>query len=231
MTSETTELEPAAGKEPKWLTLARAEVGIKEGAGSDDNPAVVAYYKDAGHPEIRHDAVAWCAAYTSAMLERAGVPSAKTLSAREYMTWGKKLDKPAMGCVCVFSRGDPRSYQGHVGFYLGEAEGRIKVLGGNQGDAVSVAMVSKSRLLGYRWPVTSSNSRTFKSQAAVVAGTAVSVTSGLAASSPELMSVAGEVKALSHFLPWAIFIGAAIAIIASVATIHARWKDLAEKGR
>ena len=47
---------------------------------------------------------------------------------------------------------------GHVGFYLSETESEIKVLGGNQQDAVTqVFQVSekfypKANLLGYRLP-------------------------------------------------------------------------------
>ena len=42
-----------------WLDLAEAEKGTKEGAGDRDNPVVLAYYADAGHPELEHDEVAW----------------------------------------------------------------------------------------------------------------------------------------------------------------------------
>ena len=62
----------------------------------------------------------------------------------------------------MFSRGDPRGTEGHVGFYLGEDAGGIQILAGNQGDAVSIGIEPKSRLLGFRTPVTAMNSRTMK---------------------------------------------------------------------
>jgi hypothetical protein len=45
--------------EPKWLALARSEIGTKEAPGTGDNPAVVRMYADAGHPEVKHDETAW----------------------------------------------------------------------------------------------------------------------------------------------------------------------------
>lgn len=41
---------------------------------------------------------------------------------------------------------------GHVGFLVGETDGDVLLLGGNQSDAVTVAAFPKSRLLGLRWP-------------------------------------------------------------------------------
>lgn len=38
--------------DPKWLELARADLGTKEIVGKLHNKKVVAYYGDAGHPEI-----------------------------------------------------------------------------------------------------------------------------------------------------------------------------------
>lgn len=55
------------------------------------------------------------------------------------------------GAVGVFERG-PTS--GHVGFLVGHDDTCYHVLGGNQGDRVSVMRLEKGRLLGSRWPVT-----------------------------------------------------------------------------
>ena len=39
--------------QPRWLTLAWADLGVLEAPGSDNNPKVVRYYADAGHPGVR----------------------------------------------------------------------------------------------------------------------------------------------------------------------------------
>lgn len=55
--------------------------------------------------------------------------------------------------MVVFWRGSRGGWLGHVGFYAGrDAQGRILVLGGDQGNAVSVRPYSADQLLGYRWP-------------------------------------------------------------------------------
>ena len=41
---------------------------------------------------------------------------------------------------------------GHVTFYVGEENGRLKLLGGNQENQVKISYYDKSRLLSYRWP-------------------------------------------------------------------------------
>ncbi len=213
---------------PKWLDLAIAASGVKELAGEHDNPEILRYYRDAGHPEIRHDEVAWCAAFSCAMLERAGVASPKTLSARDFMRWGKKLDAPRQGCICVFSRGDPRRWQGHVGFFLEEKGDRIRILGGNQSDAVSAMWIPKSRLLGYRWPVTASNSRTMKAASMGAVGTALTQ---LAPVADNVKDIGGQFKALGEFTPVLTFVGTALIILALIAVVKARLDDAREKGR
>lgn len=138
--------------EPKWLELARAEIGVARVVGKGDSQKVLNYFADAGHPEVTDDDVAYCAAFVGAMLKRAGQPNSGSLAARSYLKYGIAVDDPAPGDIAVFSRGNS-SWEGHVAFYLGATDTAVKVLGGNQSNKVSVANYSKSRLLGYRRPV------------------------------------------------------------------------------
>jgi hypothetical protein len=41
---------------------------------------------------------------------------------------------------------------GHVGFYVGEDAAAYHVLGGNQGDSVTIARIEKQRCIARRWP-------------------------------------------------------------------------------
>ena len=137
--------------QPRWLAEAWAELGQREVAGSADNARIRAFFRAVGQPASLHDEVAWCAAFVGACLERAELASTRSLMARSYLRWGAALDKGRFGAVAVLSRGsDPSA--GHVGFLLGETDGHVVLLGGNQGDAVSVAAFPKARLLGFRWP-------------------------------------------------------------------------------
>ncbi|AHB49033.1 hypothetical protein W911_12455 [Hyphomicrobium nitrativorans NL23] len=135
----------------RWLKEAWREFGQAEQAGARANPRIVSLFRDAGHPKVTRDEVAWCAAYLGACLERAGTRSTRSLMARSYLSWGQRLSEPRMGAVAVFSRGRNPAL-GHVGFWLGETDEHVVLLGGNQGNAVSVARYPKSRLLDLRWP-------------------------------------------------------------------------------
>ncbi len=139
--------------EPKWLTLARKEVGLSEIVGPKHEPRVLAYYAEAGHPEVRDDETAWCAAFANAMLSRAGVKGTGSLAARSFLKWGCETDDPKPGDIVVFSRGNS-TWQGHVAFFLRlVSDGTlVEVLGGNQNNAVNVARFPTAKVLGYRKP-------------------------------------------------------------------------------
>ena len=137
--------------QPLWLERAWRELGVLEGAGSANNPRVLAYYADAGHPAIVADDVAWCAAFVGAILERSGIASTRSLLARSYLSWGEALASPRLGAITVLSRGsDPAA--GHVGLLIGETDDDVILLGGNQSDAVCVATFPRDRIIAMRWP-------------------------------------------------------------------------------
>src|SRR5262245_57544695 len=141
-----------AGATP-WMPIAQGELGTREVAGAGSNPDVVEYYAEAGHPEIANDEPAWCAAFVGAMLGRDGYPNTGSLAARSYLNYGRKLDIPEPGCIVVFWRDSPTSWQGHVAFFVSATGSRVRVLGGNQSNAVTEADYPKSQVLGYRLPV------------------------------------------------------------------------------
>lgn len=137
--------------QPRWLELAWGELGVAEAPGAANNSKVVRYYADAGHPEVHVDAVAWCAAFVGACLQRTGITGTRSLMARSYLDWGQALEEPRTGAVAVLSRGSDPSL-GHVGFLVGVTPSDVVLLGGNQGDAVTVQAFARSRLIGLRWP-------------------------------------------------------------------------------
>jgi uncharacterized protein (TIGR02594 family) len=140
--------------EPTWLKLARAEIGTKEAPGDADNPRILQYYADAGHPEVKHDAVAYCAAFCGAILHRAGIKPTGSLMAKSYLTFGAPLAGPKVGCIAVLWRGSPTASTGHVGFVTGFTDTEISLLGGNQkkDGEVCIETFPRTRVLAYRWP-------------------------------------------------------------------------------
>ena len=123
------------------------QIGMNE---REQNAALQEYMRNGGQ-NLDPAVTAWCAAYVNASLEQAGIEGTGRLNARSFMEWGEGTDSPSRGDIAVFSRGDPNGWQGHVGFFDGYGDdGRIRVLGGNQGDAVSLAYYDPARLLGFR---------------------------------------------------------------------------------
>lgn len=156
------------------------------------NPKVVAFYADAGHPEVVDDDVAWCAAFVGAMIKRAGGIPTGSLLAQSYLNWGVPVDKKDIkeGDILIFKRGT-KAWQGHVTFAAGKpnSKGQINCLGGNQKDMVNVTTytLNDSFLGARRAPEPKKVSGTLAGAAVVVAAAAGTT---LTAEGPDFSSYA-----------------------------------------
>lgn len=140
-------------REPEWLERAREYVGLREIAGPRHEEQILRWWEAIKAP-FRDDETPWCAGFVGGILEDCGMRSSRSAAARSYMSWGMDAGQPRQGAVVVFWRGKRSGWSGHVGFVVGVSDaGDPWVLGGNQGDAVSVRKFSKARVLGYRWPL------------------------------------------------------------------------------
>jgi uncharacterized protein (TIGR02594 family) len=129
------------------LSLAAKQMGLDE----QGQRAALQDYLATGGANLDPATTAWCAAFVNATLQQTGIQGTGSNMARSFLNWGQPVDQPQEGDLAVFSRGDPSGPYGHVGFFKGyDPQGNILVLGGNQGDAVSVAPYSPDRLLGFR---------------------------------------------------------------------------------
>ena len=135
--------------EPKWLTLARKEIGTVEIPGSRNNPKVVQYYLDVTGKKMS-DSVPWCAAFVGAMLTRSGKKSSGSLMARSYVKYGKKVGAQP-GAIATWPRGSSKIF-GHVNFVESVSGDRLVCIGGNQSDAVNRKVYSKRKALAFTWP-------------------------------------------------------------------------------
>jgi uncharacterized protein (TIGR02594 family) len=122
--------------------------GLKELTGAENNPKIVEFFHATGNTAIHNDETHWCSAFIMycAKLNRYDYP--KNALARSWMRVGEKVEKPEVGDLVVFGWGE--SYHGHVVIFLGEVDGMIIGLGGNQDDEVNVMPFSKESILGYR---------------------------------------------------------------------------------
>lgn len=141
--------------EPAWLQAAREKIGTRETAGPASNPTIMGWAKRVGAKLLgipyREDGTPWCGLFVAACMVEAGIlPAAIAIRAMAWLDWGSRLQfhRIAPGAVLVFGR----SGGGHVGFYVGEDATHFHVLGGNQGDRVSVMRLEKSRAIAARWP-------------------------------------------------------------------------------
>lgn len=121
------------------------------GMNERDQGAALSEYMANGGVNLDPEVTAWCAGAVQAALAEAGIEGTGSLAARSYLDWGQPVDQPEQGDLAVFSRGAPGSGQGHVGFFDGyNPDGSIRVLGGNQGDGVSIDSFGANALLGFR---------------------------------------------------------------------------------
>lgn len=135
--------------------IAQRFIGVKEAAGAASNPAVLAMLRlDAAWPS--GDDVPWCSAFVNYVAWLLRLPRSKSLAARSWLDVGESvtLVDAQPGDVVVLRRGAPPA--GHVGFYAGFVRKPgldsdvVRVLGGNQSDAVTIAEFPVGSVIGIR---------------------------------------------------------------------------------
>lgn len=150
---------------PKLLVEAYKLIGIKETLGKESNPTLLAWAQKLGLKNTyTADEIPWCGLFVAYACFMAGKEPVKNpLWARNWLNFGTEEQTAMLGDILVFSRG---ANSGHVGIYVGEDDKCYHVLGGNQGDEVSIKRVPRVRLLGARrtkWSVAQpSNVRVIK---------------------------------------------------------------------
>lgn len=139
--------QPMGANTTDVMRVAGQALGLNE---TQQNAALKDYLATGGQ-NIDPATRAWCADFVNATLAKTGMKGTGSGMARSFLEWGQAVDQPQRGDVAVFTRGDPNGPFGHVGFFDGYNEdGTIRVLGGNQGDSVSIASYSPDSLLGFR---------------------------------------------------------------------------------
>lgn len=131
---------------------AETYLGLEEFPGAKHNPKIVKMFADSGNAWATSDEIPWCAAFVGSVLAQCGISGTNRLDARSYANWGSAVDlKDAQpGDVVVLSR-DPDPKAGHVAFYAGKGRnGFIRLLGGNQGNKVTISEFPVKRVIAVR---------------------------------------------------------------------------------
>ena len=131
------------------VAIARKYIGLTEIKASNRHPTIDAWAKTLSGKWLLGQP--WCGTFCAQVFKEAGlghkIPK-EFFRAKAWENAGTKLDKPAYGCVVTFTRDGG----GHVGFVVGKTKtGMLKVLGGNQSNAVNIADFDPKRVTSYRW--------------------------------------------------------------------------------
>lgn len=157
---------------PRTILHGLSLLGTNEVPGRGSNAAIEAWRDElnAVHPGLvvgfSDDSIPWCGLYAAIVAHRAGKKVvAQPLWARNWARFGEhvaanrgsdarpSLDfepdaRASLGDVLVFVRDGG----GHVGFYIAEDTSHYHVLGGNQGDSVTITRIAKARCIAVRRP-------------------------------------------------------------------------------
>lgn len=161
-TSRRIEVTPTA---PLYLRKAIEDVGIQEWVYDNrrrkvSNPIVEQWIKRVQGERMDARSTPWCAYWVGAKLEEANISSTKSGMARSYLKWGNEVwsrkerwdpTRIREGDIAVFWRGTKDdNVTGHVGFIVDWDDDGVFILGGNQGDKVSVQYFSLRKLISVR---------------------------------------------------------------------------------
>ena len=159
MTSLPSMYDYLNGNKPRMTEEALKLYGTHELLGSESNQTILSWATEVEHAiGVQHlsyttDSIPWCGLFMALVAVRASwsdqVPKTP-LWARSWLTFGVEAEKPSLGDILVFGR----EGGGHVSQYVGEDQFYFHILGGNQGDAVNIIRIPKTRLLphGVRRP-------------------------------------------------------------------------------
>jgi uncharacterized protein (TIGR02594 family) len=136
-----------------WLIEARQLLGTAEIMGRGSNPTILSWANGIG-VAYNSDDIPWCGLFVGHCIAAAlpGEPLPNNpLGARNWERFGVPCGE-IPGAIAVFWRKSKASGLGHVGFLVGNTAEGPAILGGNQGNKVSVIAKPRDRLLAYRWP-------------------------------------------------------------------------------
>jgi len=136
--------EPA----PKMLIESLKLYGTKEIVGKEHNPIIMGWAAETGLSSVYlADETPWCGLVHAYICKQTGKDIvAGPLWALNWAKWGEPVVEPMLSDTVTFKR--PGG--GHVGLYVGEDKTAYHVLGGNQGNAHTIARIDKARLYAAR---------------------------------------------------------------------------------
>jgi len=140
--------------------LAQRFVGeVAELPGGQHSPFIQWCHECVGLGSNQPDETPWCSSFLNRMAWMLRLPRSKSAAARSWLAVGVPVGPhdAVIGDVVILQRGDGQqpgaevlAAPGHVGLFAGWEGPRVRVLGGNQSDSVTVASFPAGRILGVR---------------------------------------------------------------------------------
>jgi len=131
------------------FNTARKYLDVAEVPGKEHNQTIVDWMREL-LPWVSTDETPWCAGFMDAIARQTGHERSGSAAARSWEHVGQTVEEPKPGDVVVLWRNSPNSWTGHVGVYVHHNKSHVWVLGGNQGNRVSIAKYPMYRLLSFR---------------------------------------------------------------------------------
>lgn len=149
--------KPALVETPNYdastlVSIALRFYGLKEVPGPGSNPTILGWIKEMFPSATDDSAVAWCAIFINVMAKISGYEHTNSGMAKSFLKIGLEIpfEDRQLGDIAVFHRGSNPAL-GHVAIYLNDYnDSMIRVLGGNQDDAVNIRAYAKTRIAGFR---------------------------------------------------------------------------------
>lgn len=139
----------SAKPELDHVKVARTYLGLTEIGATNKHPTIDAWAKTLSGKWLIGQP--WCGTFMAQVFKEVGLSNKVPkdfFRARAWEDAGTRLTKPAYGCVVTFTRDGG----GHVGLVVGKTKaGMLKVLGGNQSNAVTIQDFDPKRVTAYRW--------------------------------------------------------------------------------
>lgn len=123
------------------FAAAMAQYGTKEVRGKRANPKILGWLRRV-LPWVNSDEVDWCSVFLLAMAEEVGAERPELDKVAAAASWKKvgsevQAQHWAVGDVVILQR-DPTSWKAHVGLFVNTEGDKIRLLGGNQSNKVTI---------------------------------------------------------------------------------------------
>lgn len=123
--------------------------GIKEILGRTAHNKRIIWYHAFTLLKATEDEVPWCSSFMNAAAASTGFPYTKSAAAKSWLKYGEEGDG-SVGDIAVFTRGETGGHVAFINSPYKKGDKFVEVLGGNQGDTISVAKYKAENLLAIR---------------------------------------------------------------------------------